>query len=191
MDEKKAAVKAPKKSEIPKASGITVHCAHRYIADITELKPNGKNPNTHPDAQIALLAKIIREQGWRNPITVSARSGLIVSGHGRLEAAKLLNVEQVPVDVQHFASEAEEMAVVLSDNRLAELAEMDRDKLKDMLESIDVSDFDMDLTGFDQKSLEDIMTAAPPEDIDLAASDQDETAKHKCPKCGFIFEDPV
>jgi len=155
----KKKLKAPKKSEIPKASGIVVHCAHRYIADITELKPNPLNPNSHPEAQIALLAKVIRQQGWRYPITVSARSGLIVSGHGRLEAAKVLNVDQVPLDVQHFASEEQETACLLADNRLAELAEMDREKLKDMLEGLDLGEFDMDLTGYDEKSIEDLMTA--------------------------------
>ncbi len=65
---------------------VPVWCAHDAIVDCVELKPNPKNPNTHPKSQIELLGKIITKQGWRMPITVSNRSGLIVKGHARLEA---------------------------------------------------------------------------------------------------------
>ena len=92
------------------ASGINVWCRHDDLCDITTLVPNDKNPNKHPDKQIALLAKIIRHQGWRQPITVSKRSGFIVKGHGRFQAAKVLNVELVPVEYQDYETEAAEMA---------------------------------------------------------------------------------
>ena len=55
-----------------------------------DLVPHPRNPNKHGDNQIALLAKIIGNQGWRNPIVVSERSGFIVAGHGRLGAARVL-----------------------------------------------------------------------------------------------------
>lgn len=147
----------------PLASGIPVHCAHLRIADVTSLIPNPRNPNKHGDTQVALLAKIIRHQGWRAPITISRRSGFIVTGHGRLEAAKLLQVEQVPVDEQDFATEADEWAHLIADNRIAELADADRAMLRDLAEELDTGDFDMDLTGFDAAGLEELMTAAPPE----------------------------
>lgn len=79
-------------------SEIPVHCAFDRLADISELKPHPKNPQKHGDKQVALLVKIIRHTGWRAPIVLSKRSGLIVAGHGRLEAAKLLNVSKVPVN---------------------------------------------------------------------------------------------
>lgn len=71
------------------AGGVPVFCAHDAIVAIEKLIPNPKNPNTHPDAQIQALGRIIRQTGWRAPITVSKRSGFIVKGHGRLAAAKL------------------------------------------------------------------------------------------------------
>ena len=52
------------------ASGIPVHCAHDEIVDVEALVPNPRNPNRHSDEQIRLLAKIIKHQGWRAPITV-------------------------------------------------------------------------------------------------------------------------
>jgi ParB-like chromosome segregation protein Spo0J len=81
-------------------SGIEAHCCFDKVVDVVDLVPHPRNPNKHDDKQIALLAKIIRSQGWRNPIVVSERSGFIVAGHGRLEAARVLNVEQVPVGVR-------------------------------------------------------------------------------------------
>lgn len=145
------------------ASSIPVHCAHLRLADVTSLIPNPRNPNKHSDTQVALLAKIIRHQGWRAPITISRRSGFVVTGHGRLEAARLLQVEQVPVDEQDFATEADEWAHLIADNRIAELADADRAMLRDLAEELDTGDFDMDLTGFDAAGLEELMTAAPPE----------------------------
>jgi len=129
---------------------IPIYCAHTRLADPDSLKPNPANPNRHSAHQIQLLASIIQEQGWRNPITVSKRSGLIVRGHGRLEASLLIGCEVVPVDEQDYASEAEELADLLADNRLAELAELDEDELKRLLKSIQESDpsFDLELTGF-------------------------------------------
>jgi len=142
----------------PEASGVKVYCAHDKVVDITTIVPNPRNPNKHPDNQIELLAKIIMNQGWRNAITVSTRSGFIVRGHGRYEAAKQMQVDEVPIDFQDYASDAEEWADLIADNRIAELSKMDSAGLKDLLNEIDTGDFDMDLTGFDHNSLENLMT---------------------------------
>ena len=89
------------------AGGVPVFCAHDAIVAIEKLIPNPKNPNTHPDAQIQALGRIIRQTGWRAPITVSKRSGFIVKGHGRLAAAKLEGLTEVPADYQNNTNEAE------------------------------------------------------------------------------------
>ena len=129
---------------------MNVHCAHTALLDPEKLKPNPANPNRHSAHQIQLLAAIIQEQGWRAPITVSKRSGLIVRGHGRLEAALLIGCDRVPVDMQDYESEAAELADLLADNRLSELAELDEDDLKRVIEKLRESDpsFDVELTGF-------------------------------------------
>ena len=129
---------------------MRVLCAHTSVADPAALKPNPANPNRHSAHQIQLLAAIIQEQGWRAPITVSKRSGLIVRGHGRLEAALLMGCDNVPVDEQDYANEAEELADLLADNRLSELAELDEADLKKVIEKLRQADptFDVELTGF-------------------------------------------
>ena len=134
-----------------------IDCAYDAMVDTASLVPNPRNPNKHPKAQIDLLAKIL-SNCWRNPIVVSNRSGFIVKGHARLEAAKQAGINPVPVDYQDYQSEAEEWADMIADNRLAELAEPSLPELKDLLEELDKGDFDMDLTGFDAKSLEELMT---------------------------------
>ena len=149
------------------ASTIPIHCSYARLADVTSLVANPRNPNKHSDKQVALLAKVIRHQGWRAPITVSKRSGFIVTGHGRLAAALLLQVEQVPIDEQDFATEADEWAHLVADNRIHELAELDRAALRELAESLDSGDFDMDVTGFDALALEELMTAAPPDDTSV------------------------
>jgi len=146
-----------KNPEIPRASGVKVHCSYDQIIPIVELVKNPENPNHHPDKQVALLAKIISSQGWRAPITVSNRSGFIVRGHGRLDAAILLNVSEVPVDFQNYKSESEEWADLIADNRIAELSEINNSELKDMLNAIDTGIIDTELTGYMADELEELM----------------------------------
>jgi hypothetical protein len=145
---------------------IAVHCAHTALVHPDKLRPNPANPNKHSAHQIQLLAAIIQQQGWRAPITVSRRSGLVVRGHGRLEAAQLIGCEGVPVDEQHYESEAAEMADLLADNRIAELAELDDDGLRAVIDRIKESDpdFDLDLTGFTESDLLKLFEEEPPDD---------------------------
>ena len=136
------------------ASEIQCHCAHDELVVLEKLVGNPRNPNTHPKAQIELLAKIISAQGWRAPITVSTRSGLVVRGHGRLAAARLLGVETAPVDYQEYENEAAEWADLIADNRIAELAEMSFSSLADLLSDLGTTGIDMELTGFDSGELD-------------------------------------
>lgn len=141
------------------ASGVPVFCAHDKVMPIGELRPNPKNPNHHPPEQIKLLAYVIRTQGWRAPITVSTRSGLIVRGQGRLEAALLDDLEEVPVDFQEYGSEAEEMADLVADNRIAELSDIDNRKLADAFAEIDTGEIPFLLSGYTEEQYQQIVTA--------------------------------
>lgn len=148
--------------------GTAVYCAFDKLIPVQDLKPNPRNPNVHGENQIKLLGDIIINAGWRQPITVSKRSGLIVKGHGRRLAAMLKGLKYAPVDFQDYASEEEEHADLIADNRIAELAEMDAEKLSDLLRELDgIDDFNIDLTGFDETSLLDLLGEQhSPEDIE-------------------------
>lgn len=153
------------KEKASKINGIPVYCSYDRPVDLVDLVEHPSNPNKHGDKQIALLAKIIRNQGWRNPIVVSADSGFIVAGHGRLMAAKVLNVEQVPVDYQPFDNEAEEYAHLIADNRIAELAEADKSELAKLVRELE-DKIDLDLTGFDAPSLEELLATKEESQVD-------------------------
>src|SRR5438045_925819 len=116
-----------------KKSALKIRCSFSAQVPPGRLKPHPKNPRRHSAAQIALLGKIIAHQGWRAPIVVSKRSGFIVAGHARFEAAKKLGLKKVPVDYQDFATNQDELAHLLADNRLAELGETDPGDLSALL----------------------------------------------------------
>jgi ParB-like chromosome segregation protein Spo0J len=130
---------------------MKIRCSYSKLVAPKSLKPHPKNPRRHSAAQIKLLSKIIEHQGWRAPIVVSNLSGFIVAGHARFEVAKSLGMKTVPVDYQDFASDADELAHLLADNRLVELGETDPADLSAILESFKG---DLDLTGFAIDDLE-------------------------------------
>lgn len=145
------------------ADGIEVWCAYDKLVKIDELLAHPKNPNTHPQNQIKLLAQNIRYHGWRHAIVVSKLSGYIVAGHGRLEAAKELEVSIVPVEYQDFASEDNELAVLVGDNRLAELSSLDTNSLQDIVDQFKENDFDTILAGYEPADLESLLEEKKPD----------------------------
>src|SRR5947207_13583562 len=151
----------------------SINCAHDKLVETDKLKPNPENPNKHDAAQLALYAKILLHQGWRKALTVSNQSGFIVTGHGAWLTAKAQGWPTVPVDYQDFASKADEIAPMIADNKLAQMAELDDVELARVIKA-ELSGTEIDLTGFDLEGLREIgavepepMVDAPPE-IDRA-----------------------
>ena len=117
---------------------------------VDSLKPRSTNPRTHSKKQIGQIASAIRRFGFTNPVLVDDANG-IVAGHGRVEAAKAVGLDQVPTVRLSAMSEAEIRAYVIADNRLAENAGWDRELLGLELQYLTDLDFDFDvtLTGFE------------------------------------------
>ena len=120
--------------------GVAVHCLYSDLVDPASLKPNPKNPNRHPQRQIELLLKVIQQNGWRIPITVSTRSGLIVRGHGRQMAALAGGMKLCPVEYQNYESDELELADLLADNKIPELSAMDDASLLSILDDLTKAD---------------------------------------------------
>lgn len=114
--------------------------------DINKVKPNPANRNVHPADQITEIVKQIKYQGWRWPIVVSNRSGLIAAGHGRLLAAKKMDLTQVPVIYQDFKDEDQEIAFGVADNAIAKWADLDFSGINLDVEKLG-PDFDISLLG--------------------------------------------
>lgn len=136
---------------------------------VADLIPYARNARTHSDAQVAQIASSIKEWGWTTPILVDETGG-IIAGHGRVMAARKLGLKEIPVMVAEGWSEGQKKAYVLADNQLALNAGWDNDLLKVEIADLDAEGFDLDLIGFDEKFLANLM-ADPNEGL----TDPDET----------------
>ena len=130
---------------------------------ITELKPYPKNARTHSPKQIHQIAKSIKTFGFTNPVLVD-KDNCILAGHGRVEAAKLAGLTEVPVVCITHLTPAQKKAYILADNRLAELSGWDKDILKVELEEIQSieCDFDLTSTGFEAPEIDVLLAPEAP-----------------------------
>lgn len=134
---------------------------------IERLIPYARNARTHSDAQIAQIAASIREWGWTTPILVD-EDGTVLAGHGRLAAARQLQMHDVPVIIASGWSDAKRRAYILADNKLALNSGWDDQILA--LELADLgSEFDLNLVGFTP----DEVAALTPEQVKPGLTDDD------------------
>jgi DNA modification methylase len=112
------------------------------------LRPYPGNARTHSPKQIKQISRSIKTFGFNNPVLVDD-DDQIIAGHGRVEAAKLLNMKTVPTVRLSHLSDDEKRAYILADNRLAEKAGWDNDILAIELQGLVDIGFDVLLTGFE------------------------------------------
>ena len=121
---------------------------------IEKLVPYARNSRTHSKEQVDQIAASIREFGWTNPVLIDANS-TIVAGHGRVLAARKLNLPEVPCIRLGTLTPAQVRAYVIADNKLALNAGWDDEMLADELRAItEEGGIDALLTGFDEKELD-------------------------------------
>jgi len=153
----------------------------RYVAP-EELKPYPRNARTHSRKQIRQIADSVRRFGFTNPVLVD-ESGIILAGHGRVEAAKLLGMEQIPCLRFDHMSAAEKRAYILADNKLALNAGWDEDLLADELRFILAEEIDLDIgvTGFSIAEVDQLIDEQVPEERGDPADDtQPADAPSRC-----------
>lgn len=122
------------------------------LKNIADLIPNPKNARTHSKAQIEKIAASIKEFQFMNPVIIDS-AGNIIAGHGRVEAAKSLDMDQVPCLLADHLTAKQKKAYILADNRLALDAGWNEDLLRVELEELLADGFDLGLTGFDENEL--------------------------------------
>lgn len=115
---------------------------------ISDLTPYGNNPRLNDNA-VDAVAKSIEEFGFKVPIVID-KDGVIVAGHTRLKAAKQLAIDEVPCIIADDLSDEELKAFRLADNKVAELAGWDWEKLEEELEKLKLLDIDMEELGFEE-----------------------------------------
>jgi DNA modification methylase len=142
-----------------------------WLCPIESLVPFDRNARTHSDDQVAQVAASIREFGWTNPILIGP-DNIVIAGHARLLAAKKLGMKEVPAIMLGHLSETQRRALVIADNRLALSAGWDDELLRLELAELQNADFSLDLLGFDDDELAELLL--DPEEASGGLVDDDE-----------------
>ncbi len=130
------------------------------LRPVAELRAHLGNARVHGAAQIEQIKASMLAFGFTNPVLVD-EAGVLIAGHGRLEAATALGIEKVPTIVLRHLSSAQKEALRLADNRIAENATWDQALLRDALAAAQAApDLDLSVLGFSAAELDDILAAA-------------------------------
>jgi len=140
--DKISTISAPKKEIVYRTTSVLI--------------PYARNSRTHSPQQTQQIAASIKEFGFTNPVLIDEDNG-IIAGHGRVQAAQLLKMDEVPCIVLAGLSEAKKRAYVIADNKLAMNAGWDDEMLRLELQDLIDSGFDVDLTGFSQEEIDKLM----------------------------------
>ena len=126
------------------------------IADINSIKPYENNPRKLSDTAIEKVAMSLKEYGFRQPIVVD-KDRVIVAGHTRFRASKKLGLKNVPISIIDNLTEEQINAYRIADNRTAEESEWDNELLKMEIKELEAKDFKLDLLGFNDEQLNDLL----------------------------------
>ena len=126
------------------------------IAEISTIKPYENNPRKLSEDAIKKVAMSLKEYGFRQPIVVD-KNMVIVAGHTRYRASKKLGLKQVPISVIDNLSKEQINAYRIADNRTAEESEWDNELLKMEIKELEAKDFKLDLLGFNDEQLNNIL----------------------------------
>ena len=143
-----------------------------------DLVPYENNAKMHPLEQVEHIANSIKQFGFQQPIVVD-KNMVVIIGHGRLQAAKELMLDTVPVVIADNLTEEQVNALRLADNKLNE-SPWDFGRLEEELAALSIAGMDMEQFGF--RELEEKLDESPEGFKEF--SEETETA-HKCPRCGY------
>ena len=145
------------------------------MLSVDEIIPYENNPRNNQKA-VQVVAKSIREFGFRNPVVVD-KNNVVIVGHTRLEASKVLGYKEVPVIIADDLSDEQVKAFRIMDNKSSEFAEWDYDKLLADVNDLIEQNYDIDLTGFDEVELSSV--------IDVALEIEEQKIEEEKPEVDF------
>src|SRR5713226_239968 len=137
------------------------------MRNVSDIKPYDNNPRRN-DHAVEAVARSIAEFGFRQPIVID-EGGVIVVGNTRYKAALRLGMKQIPVHVAKGLTPAQVKAYRLADNKTAELADWDHERLVQELADLQKVQFDVDLLGFSADELQALLDT----DISAGLADPD------------------
>ena len=144
------------------------------------------NSRVHSDEQIYQIAKSIQNFGFTSPILID-ENNMILAGHARLQAAKFMQLKEVPTLKIEGLSGENKRAYIIADNKIALNSDWDKDLLKKELNFLIDIDFDVSITGFNGIELEDLFS----EEMDIDPKQEDdelpETSENPITKSGDLW----
>jgi DNA modification methylase len=143
---------------------------------IDKLKPYDRNSRTHSAEQVEQIASSMIEFGFTQPILVDSADG-IIAGHGRLMAAKRLNLSEVPVIVLDHLTDEQRRAYVIADNKLALNAGWDEELLAEELASLQGVGYDLSLTGFSDDELDELLAEVEATEVPPGEGNEDSSGE--------------
>lgn len=166
--------------------GMTGETIEVELLATDSLIPYVNNPKEHPDEQVAKIASSIKNYGWDQPIVVDGDNE-IIKGHGRHQAAELLELSEVPIIRRADLTDAEKKASRIADNKTAE-SRWNDDLLATEFEELEFTEeINLESTGFDTSKINEFLE---PDDMNVPDSfdeidDTEIETEHKCPECGY------
>lgn len=146
---------------------------------IDELIPYCNNSRTHDESQILQIASSIKEFGFTNPVLIDEDNG-IIAGHGRVLAARKLGINKVPSIKLSHLTDIQKKAYIIADNKIALNAGWDEELLKNEIEHLIADDFDIDITGFSDEEIDNLLGE---EESKQGLTDEDDVPE--------VSEDPI
>lgn len=125
------------------------------ILNVNELIENPNNIKIHTDEQIELIKKSIDKLGF-NSIIVIDENNMILAGHGRVQALKEIGKDKVPCLKISNASEEEKLQIMMMDNTSVLMTGIDENMAKIVIEKLEISDADLELTGLSLEKISDL-----------------------------------
>ena len=152
------------------------------VENINPAEYNPRKDLQPGDPEYEKLKRSMQEFGYVEPIVWNKRTGNIVGGHQRYKVLLDMGMQEVDCVVVDL-DDAKEKALNLALNKIQ--GDWDFLKLKDLLEELDTGEFDIEITGFDSKEIEDLMTQFYVEDIASETEAKESVKENECPKCGY------
>jgi ParB-like chromosome segregation protein Spo0J len=149
------------------------------------------NAMDHPDENLAAIMKSLQTFGQQKPI-VALKNGTIIAGNGTWDSARRLGWSEIAVVQFDDDKEVYAKAYAIADNRTAQLSTWNEANLQRAITEIKAEIVDATITGFDEKRIEKIIAEVATEARETSAREintDEYTLAHRCPKCGFQFND--
>lgn len=161
--------------------------------EIDKIKEYENNAKEHPEWQVKQIAESIEKFGFNDPIAVN-KDYIIIEGHGRYQAALMLEMERIPCIVLSGMTEVEEKAYIIAHNKLTMNTGFDLDKLSYELNSLKIESIDLKITGFNELELQNILDGnelfdnSDYSEEDLKNEYKEPSKKLICPNCNYRGE---